>query len=97
MTSVQRNITVKGIGKVSASPDQIALTMSREIQERDYANTMNRSAVTLDALRTAITTVGPTANRSRPRASISTRGMKATRTREILGKGVLRVMSASTD
>jgi uncharacterized protein YggE len=58
MTSIQRNITVKGVGKVSANPDQIALTMSLEIQERDYADTMNRSAVVLDALRTAITSVG---------------------------------------
>jgi uncharacterized protein YggE len=32
--------------------------MSLEIQERDYADTMNRSAVMLDALRTAIASVG---------------------------------------
>ncbi|MDR0918007.1 MAG: hypothetical protein LBM93_01955 [Oscillospiraceae bacterium] len=43
MTNIQRNITVKGIGNVPRKPRPDCPYNVPEIQERDYADTMNRS------------------------------------------------------
>ena len=36
-----RTITVKGIGKVSATPDYVVLSMGLESQDMDYEKAMN--------------------------------------------------------
>jgi len=53
-----REIVVKGIGKISAAPDFIVLTMTLEVVEPDYEKTMRRSGDLLEALRSAIASVG---------------------------------------
>ena len=53
-----REIIVKGIGKVSAAPDLIVLNMNLEVSDMDYEKTMRRSSEMLDTLRAAIVSAG---------------------------------------
>lgn len=39
-----RTITVKGIGKVSAKPDYVVLSMTLESKHKDYDKAMNMAA-----------------------------------------------------
>jgi uncharacterized protein YggE len=55
---MNRELVVKGIGKVVAAPDIIVLNMNLEVCERDYENTMRRSSEMLDILRAAIVSAG---------------------------------------
>ncbi|MDD4510902.1 MAG: SIMPL domain-containing protein [Oscillospiraceae bacterium] len=55
---MNRTITVKGIGKVSAKPDYIVLSMSLKAKDMDYEKMMSMAAEQLDNLRKAIVGVG---------------------------------------
>ena len=43
-----RTITVKGIGKVSAAPDFVVLSMGLESQDMDYEKAMNIASENID-------------------------------------------------
>ena len=53
-----REIVVKGIGKVSAVPDLIVINMNFKVIEPDYEKAIRRGTELLDALRNAIVSVG---------------------------------------
>ena len=53
-----RELVVKGIGKTSASPDLIVLSLNLAVSERDYESTMQRSSEMLDMLRASIVSAG---------------------------------------
>lgn len=53
-----RTITVKGTGKVSATPNYVVLTMSLEARNLDYNQAMERSATQLDQLNKALLSMG---------------------------------------
>lgn len=55
---MNRTITVKGVGKVSAKPDYIVLSMTLKAQDMDYEKTMSIAAEQLEKLRSAIVGVG---------------------------------------
>jgi uncharacterized protein YggE len=55
---MNRTITVKGIGKVSAKPDYIVLSMSLKAKDMDYEKMMSLAAEQLERLREAIIKVG---------------------------------------
>lgn len=55
---MNRVITVKGIGKVSAKPDLIVLSMTLAIKNMDYEKTMEESAEAINQLQKAIVGVG---------------------------------------
>jgi uncharacterized protein YggE len=55
---MNRELTVKGIGKAAAAPDLIVLTMNLEVCERDYENAMHRGTEVIDTLRAAIVSAG---------------------------------------
>ncbi len=55
---MNRTITVKGIGKVSAKPDYIVLSMTLKAQDMEYEKTMSIAAEQLENLRSAIVSVG---------------------------------------
>jgi ABC-type Fe3+-citrate transport system substrate-binding protein len=83
MTNIQKNITVKGSGKVSASLDQIALTMSLEIQERDY----EELAKAHDAFTSMIQKtqdVRPKLKTGSPQLSLNTNRLEAFRISQVL-------------
>ena len=54
----KKELIVKGIGRTTAAPDLIVLTMNLEAGEPAYEKTMQRSVEMLDALRAAIVTAG---------------------------------------
>jgi hypothetical protein len=54
---MRRTITVKGVGKLSAKPDYIVLSMSLKAQDKDYEKTMSLAANQLENLRDAIVNV----------------------------------------
>jgi uncharacterized protein YggE len=51
---MNKTITVKGIGKVSAKPDSIVLSMALSGKDTEYEKTMELAAKQLDALRSAV-------------------------------------------
>ena len=53
-----REIIVKGIGKVSAAPDLLIIEMALESKRMDYEETMQQAADMIDSLRAAIESVG---------------------------------------
>ena len=55
---MNKTITVKGIGKVSAKPDYIVLSMSLKAQDMEYEKTMELAETQLGNLRDAIVGVG---------------------------------------
>lgn len=55
---MNRTITVKGIGKASAKPDQVVLSMVLESKHQDYDQAMERAAVSIGYLNDAMEKVG---------------------------------------
>ncbi len=55
---MERTITVKGVGSVSAKPDYIVLSFSIEGKDKDYEKAMERAARKLDLLEAAAERVG---------------------------------------
>ena len=55
---MNRVITVKGIGKVSAKPDLIVLSMSLAIKNMDYEKTIEESAVAISQIQKSIVGIG---------------------------------------
>lgn len=55
---MNRTITVKGIGKVSAKPDYIVLSMTLKAQDMEYEKTMSIAEEQLENLRSAIVCIG---------------------------------------
>ena len=55
---MERTITVKGLGKVSASPDLITISFDLEITEPKYEQTMEISGRLLAALRASSSRAG---------------------------------------
>lgn len=53
-----RTITVKGIGKASAKPDLVVLSMSMESRNMDYGKAMELAAKSIEYLNSALTAVG---------------------------------------
>ena len=53
-----RTITAKGIGKVSAAPDFVVLSMGLESQDMDYEKAMNIASENIDNLNAALEQVG---------------------------------------
>lgn len=53
-----KTITVKGIGKVSAKPDFVVLSMELESQNKNYESAMNLAAESIDHLNGALESVG---------------------------------------
>jgi hypothetical protein len=53
-----RYITVKGVGKVSAKPDQIVLLMTFEVVKAKYDEAMSGGAVTHSTIRSAVINAG---------------------------------------
>lgn len=57
-TVMPKTITVKGIGKVSAPPDLVVLSMGLESRDYDYEKAMNNAADNIDNLNSALESVG---------------------------------------
>lgn len=55
---MNRIITVKGIGKVSAKPDLIVLTMNLETKDMEYEKTIQKAAVAITDLQESIMAIG---------------------------------------
>ena len=55
---MNRELTVKGIGKAAAAPDLIVLSMELEVCDYDYEKAMRRSSEMLDSFRAAIASAG---------------------------------------
>ena len=53
-----RTITVKGIGKVTAAPDYVVISMSLEAQENDYEETLELAAKKIEYLNNALEEIG---------------------------------------
>ena len=53
-----RTITVKGIGKVTAAPDYVVISMSLEAQEQDYEETLELAAKKIEYLNNALEEIG---------------------------------------
>ena len=53
-----KTITVKGVGKVSASPDLVVLSMALESQNLIYEKAMDNAAQNIEQLNTALEAVG---------------------------------------
>lgn len=53
-----RTITVKGIGKVSAAPDSVVLSMGLESCDMDYEKAMNKASESIENLNAALEQVG---------------------------------------
>ena len=53
-----KTITVKGIGKVSAVPDYVVITMSLEAHENDYEETLELAAKKIEYLNTSLEEIG---------------------------------------
>lgn len=55
---MERTITVKGIGKVSARPDYVVLTMNLQAHEMEYDKTMDQAALQIEQLNESLRAVG---------------------------------------
>ena len=55
---MSKTITVKGIGKVSAVPDYVVITMSLEAHENDYEETLELAAKKIEYLNTSLVEIG---------------------------------------
>ena len=53
-----RTITVKGIGKVTATPDYVVVSMSLETQNHDYEKTLELAAQKIEYLNTSLEEIG---------------------------------------
>ena len=53
-----RTITVKGIGKVSAKPDYVALSMTLESRNKDYDKAVELASQYIEELTQALVAVG---------------------------------------
>lgn len=53
-----RTITVKGIGKVTAKPDQVVISMTLEALDKDYEKAMNRASDNLAQLSNLLCYIG---------------------------------------
>lgn len=53
-----KTITVKGVGKASAKPDFVVLSMELESQNKNYESAMNLAAESIDHLNGALESVG---------------------------------------
>jgi len=53
-----RTITVKGVGKVSARPDYVILTMNLKAKDKEYDKAMEIAAKQLEQLNTSLTAIG---------------------------------------
>lgn len=53
-----RTITVKGMGRVSAAPDYVVISMSLESQAMEYEETMEQAAKQIEALNASLEKVG---------------------------------------
>jgi uncharacterized protein YggE len=56
--NMARIITVKGIGKVSAKPDYVVLSMSLEAQNMNYEKAMEQASTQLEQLRNSLVGTG---------------------------------------
>lgn len=55
---MSKTITVKGIGKVSAVPDYVVITMSLEAHENDYEETLELAAKKIEYLNASLVEIG---------------------------------------
>ena len=55
---MNKQITVKGIGSVSAKPDLIVITMKLTTQKADYLKTVAKASAEVEAIRSAIAEAG---------------------------------------
>ena len=55
---MQRTITVKGIGNVSAAPDYVVISMSLEAQSMNYDETLELAAKKIEYLNTSLEEIG---------------------------------------
>lgn len=55
---MQRTITVKGIGNVSAAPDYVVISMSLEAQSMNYDETLEFAAKKIEYLNTSLKEIG---------------------------------------
>lgn len=55
---MQRTITVKGVGRVSAKPDTIVLTMTVESKDRNYSRAMEDAAASIEDITSAFVAAG---------------------------------------
>lgn len=53
-----RTITVKGMGRVTAAPDYVVISMSLEAHERDYEATMELAAKKIEQLNASLEEIG---------------------------------------
>ena len=53
-----RTITVKGIGKASARPDRVILTMTLETEDKDYEAAMEMAGYHIKNLNNALLEIG---------------------------------------
>lgn len=58
MTNVERTITVKGNGRVSAKPDMIVLPISLSASDTDYEKVMEKGGEQLEGVRNALLPLG---------------------------------------
>ncbi len=55
---MRRTITVKGIGKVSATPDYVVISMELKSQNMDYESAMDKAAQNIEKLKAALVKIG---------------------------------------
>ena len=55
---MQRTITVKGIGNVSAAPDYVVISMSLEAQSMNYDETLELAAKKIEYLNSSLVEIG---------------------------------------
>ena len=53
-----RTITVKGIGKASAKPDYVVLSMTLEAKNKDYQSAMDMAAEQIQHINDTLTEIG---------------------------------------
>ena len=53
-----KTITVKGVGKVSAKPDFVVLSLSLETIDQSYESAINKAAEKIEELNQKLATVG---------------------------------------
>jgi uncharacterized protein YggE len=56
--NMTRTITVKGVGKVSASPDYVVITMGLEAKSKDYETTLELAAQKIEQLNASLEKIG---------------------------------------
>jgi uncharacterized protein YggE len=56
--NMTRTITVKGVGKVSTSPDYVVITMGLEAKNKDYETTLELAAEKIEQLNASLEEIG---------------------------------------